>query len=120
MITSGVATIYVTDLNRAVKFYAEVLDLTIQMHVEGHWAQLVTDDGFAVGLHPASERGPKPGTSGAISIGFYLKEDMDAAVQRLKDNGVALRGPVVDDGPIQLAFFGDPDGNDLYFCKSKE
>jgi len=120
MITSGVATIYVSDLKRSVQFYAEILGLKVQMHVENKWAQLATDDGFAIGLHPASEHGPKPGASGAISVGLYLGGSMEDAVQRLKDNGVELRCPIVDDGPIRLAFFGDPDGNDLYFCKAKE
>ena len=41
-------------------------------------------------------------------------------IAHLKDNGAALRGPIVDDGPIRLAFFGDPDGNDLYFCELKK
>lgn len=39
----------------------------------------------------------------------------------LQQKGVSFReekgGPVVDDGPVKLAFFSDPDGNDLYLCE---
>jgi hypothetical protein len=33
---------------------------------------------------------------------------------------VVFRGPVVDDAQVRLAFFGDPDDNDLYLIEAKK
>ena len=39
----------------------------------------------------------------------------------LGTKGVTFKGPIIDDanGSIRLAFFSDPDGNDLYLCELK-
>jgi hypothetical protein len=31
---------------------------------------------------------------------------------------VQFHGPIKDDSAVRLAFFGDPDGNDLYLCQA--
>jgi hypothetical protein len=36
----------------------------------------------------------------------------------LTNRGVVFQGPVVENGPTKLAFFGDPDGTSLYLCES--
>ncbi|HYB02829.1 MAG TPA: VOC family protein, partial [Nitrososphaerales archaeon] len=63
-------------------------------------------------------KGPMPGTKGAISIGLEV-EDLDAEVARLRDRGVVFQGNVVEDGPVRLAFFADPDGNPVYLSQVK-
>lgn len=37
----------------------------------------------------------------------------------LKKRGVVFESDVVDDDPVKLAFFGDPDDNELYLCEYK-
>jgi len=115
-ITGGVATVYVSDLDQSMKFYTEVLGLQSVFLSAGKWGQARAPDGTSIGLHPMSPKAPKPGISGSISIGFMVGGPIDQAVSRLKAQGVKFRGPVVSDGPIKLAFFGDPDGNDLYLA----
>lgn len=117
MINGAVATIYVSNLDRAVSFYTEVLGLKLQFQGGSHWAQIDAGGGFTIGLHPAGPYSPKPGTQGSISVGFNVDGSLDNVVESLKANAVSFRGPVVDDGPIRLAFFADPDGNDLYLCE---
>ena len=116
MIADGVATVMVSDMNRAVEFYTQTLGLRLDFRAGDHWAQIKAGP-LTIGLHPASPRGSAPGSHGAISIGFLVNESIDLVVQRLKAKRVEFDGPVRDDGTVRLAFFGDPDGNELYLCE---
>ncbi len=120
MIRSITPTIYVSDLDRAVRFYGEVLGLKVALHAPGHWAGLAAPDGTNLGLHPAGARSPQPGTNGAIQLGLAADRPLDQVVTELKNRGVQFHGPVVDDAKVRLAFFNDPDGNALYLCEAKE
>jgi catechol 2,3-dioxygenase-like lactoylglutathione lyase family enzyme len=119
MITGGNATIFVSDMDRAVAFYRDTLGLKLVQHFGNDWATIEAGSSLTLGLHPKSSHGPPPGTHGAISIGLTVDEPIDQVVQRLTGKGVRFRGPVVNDekAGIALAFFGDPDGNDLYLCQ---
>jgi catechol 2,3-dioxygenase-like lactoylglutathione lyase family enzyme len=116
MITGGNATVYVSDMERAVTFYTHTLGLDLQQRWGDHWAAIQAGPGLAIGLHPRTDKTP----NAAIALGFSIDVPIDEAVQRLAARGVRFRGPVVRDakGGIALAFFGDPDGNELYLCQS--
>ena len=116
MIQGGNATIYVSDMRRAVDFYTGALGLRLVFEADGHWAQLDAG-GMAIGLHPASPDGPAPGTPGAITVGLSVAVPIAEAVARLAAHGVAVRGPVPGGGGTSLAFFADPDGNPLYLAE---
>jgi len=116
MIDGGNATIYVTDMDRAVAFYTETLGLDLVYRAGEHWAS-VTAGGFEIGLHPAGAHTPAAGTTGAVTVGLSVDEPIDRVVAVLLARGVTFRGPVVDDGPVKLAFFTDPDGNELYLAE---
>lgn len=118
MITGGNATIYVSDMDRAVRFYTDTLGLKLQNRAGDFWAQIDAGGGMALGLHPTGPKSPNAGMSGSISVGLLVNGSIDQEVSKLTAKGVAFRGPVVNDGPIKLAFFGDPDGNDLYLCET--
>jgi catechol 2,3-dioxygenase-like lactoylglutathione lyase family enzyme len=119
MITGGFATVYITDMKRAVAFYVDVLGLKSGQRFGNHWAEVRAGDNLLIGLHPKTDHAPAPGMSGAISIGLAIDEAIDGVVQRLRAKDVRFRGPVVrdDKAGIALAFFGDQDGNDLYLCQ---
>jgi catechol 2,3-dioxygenase-like lactoylglutathione lyase family enzyme len=119
MITSGNVTVYVSDIDQAIDFYVNVLGLKLGQRFGNNWAQIEVGQSLVIGLHPKSEKGPRPGTSGAISIGLLIDEPIDQAVQHLGNKGVRFRGPVMRDenAGIAVAFFGDQDGNDLYLCQ---
>jgi catechol 2,3-dioxygenase-like lactoylglutathione lyase family enzyme len=104
-------------MDRAVRFYTETLGLKLQFRAGDHWAQVDAGNGLVIGLHPASAKAPKPGTSGSISVGLLVKQPIDRVVSTLAGRGVAFHGPIVDDTQVRLAFFGDPDGNSLYLCE---
>ena len=44
--------------------------------------------------------------------------DFAQALGRLQTAGVVFEGKPVEDGPVRLAFFRDPDGTQLYVCQA--
>ncbi|HXQ92198.1 MAG TPA: VOC family protein [Nitrososphaerales archaeon] len=101
----------------ALKFYTDVLEMRVKSHWGKDYAELETS-GLTIGLYPATQNGPKPGTSGSISIGLEV-DDLDSTVAKFKEKGVTFIGKVMEDGPVRLGFFGDPDGNAFYLTQIK-
>jgi len=121
MLRTGIATVYVSDMDRAVRFYTETLEFDLTRRIGNEWAEVDAGGGFGIGLHPhhGNPHTPPPGARGSISIGFEVDEPLDEVVAKLKSRGVQFHGPILNDDPVRLAFFGDPDGNALYLCETK-
>jgi catechol 2,3-dioxygenase-like lactoylglutathione lyase family enzyme len=117
MINGGNATVFVSDMDRAVDFYVNVLGLTLRYRAENYWAEVVAGNELVIGLHPTGDDGVQPGIAGSIQIGLGLAGPIQDAVDVLKAKGVEFCGGVVDDGPVKLAHFHDPDGNELYLAQ---
>jgi predicted enzyme related to lactoylglutathione lyase len=116
MLTTGIATIFVTDMDRSVRFYTEVLGLRLTQRFGNHWAQ-VEAERLTIGLHPASAQNPA-GRDGSITIGFALSTSIEDAVSTLQQKGVKFRGPIAQDPNAgKFAYFEDPDGNVLYLIE---
>jgi catechol 2,3-dioxygenase-like lactoylglutathione lyase family enzyme len=115
MIKEANVTLMVRDIERAVRFYTDVLGLKLKARYGDQFAQ-VEAPGTIIALHPASEKGPQPGKSESISIGFAV-DKLDVAVNELKSKGVVF-SRISDDVQVKLAFFTDPDGNPLYLSQS--
>jgi catechol 2,3-dioxygenase-like lactoylglutathione lyase family enzyme len=109
-------TVIVSDMTRAVRFYADALGLTLKRRYGDHFAQFEAP-GTIIALHPAVKDGPQPGKSESLSVGFAV-DNLDATMSELKGKGVAF-SRVADDDQVKLAFFTDPDGNPLYLSQSK-
>lgn len=118
MIAGGMATIYVSDMDRAVRFYTETLGLKLQYRAGQDWASIDAGPGLVLGLHGEREGG-RAGRGGSISVGFNVSESLDRVVETLRARGVEFRGPIREDTAVRLAFFGDPDGNDLYLAETQ-
>ena len=117
VIGGATPTISIADMDRAVAFYTETLGLRLAMRFGDHYAAIDTGNGCRLGLHPASEHAPTPGTPGCIQIGFGVTVPIEQAVRQLEQRGVRFRGPILRDDPVKLAFFSDPDGTELYLCE---
>lgn len=121
MINGITATIFISNMDRAVEFYSNTLGLKLAGRWGDHYASIDIGRGAAIGLHPAgSPKSPRPGTAGSIQIGLAVDGKLEDVVADLTGKGVKFRGPIVDDGAVRLAFFGDPDGNELYLCEVKK
>ena len=117
MIAGGHATIYVYNIDRAVRFYTEALGLKLHLRGGDGWAEIDAGKGLILGLHATHEHSPQPGQRGSISVGLNVTEPLDQIVATLRERGVQFRGPIREDTAIRLAFFGDPDGNDLFLAE---
>lgn len=115
MISGGNATIFISDMDRAVRFYTEVLGLKLTNRFGDHWATVDAGKGLTIGLHPASSKYPAPGTKGAMMLGLEIDEPLETAVTRLTEKGVRFTGAIVRDISGKFIQLEDPDGNEMYF-----
>jgi len=113
MIKEANVMVIVSDMDRAVQFYVDRLGLKLKARYGDEFAQ-VQCPGLTMALHPSSER-LRPGKSESMSVGFGV-EDLEEAMTGLKSKGIAF-GQIVDDGPVKLVSFEDPDGNPLYLSQ---
>ena len=119
MITGGNATVYVSDMDRAVEFYTKTLGLTLRDRFENEWAAVEAGGGFMIGLHPVRPDGPQPGENGSTTIGLFVDQPLEEVHEAFYKRGVSFKGPIVNDEVVRLAYFLDPDGNQLYFCETQ-
>ena len=115
MFSGGIVTVFVSDLDKAVRFYTEALGLKLGFRFGNEWASIKAGDSLVIGLHPASRDSPA-GRKGSITLGLQLTEPIQKAVPLLKKRGVKFRGSIVEDKGIWFAYFENPDGNELYLA----
>jgi catechol 2,3-dioxygenase-like lactoylglutathione lyase family enzyme len=118
IISGGMPTIFVSDMDAAVRFYTETLGLRLIQRYGQHFASIDAGQGVTIGLHPASAKNPA-GRSGSITLGFMSTEPIHDTVASLKSKGVVFASDVIDDGELLLAHFQDADGNLLYLAEMK-
>src|SRR6186997_1021451 len=97
MYSSGNVTVYVSNMDRAVKFYSETLGLKLAYRFGDHWASIELGKGLTIGLHPASSEMPA-GRKGSMTIGLELSGSIHEAVRVLEAKGVKFSGPVINEG----------------------
>jgi catechol 2,3-dioxygenase-like lactoylglutathione lyase family enzyme len=107
-------TLMVSDFNRSVNFYTEVLGLTLHVRYGDEWAEVV-GPGIKIGLHHSDGRENSPQLQRAKSTSIGLEvENLESAIATLASRGIEF-GPIRDDdGAIREANFTDPDGLTLY------
>lgn len=91
MIRGGIATVFISDMDRAVQFYTQVLGLKLDLRFGNQWSSIKAPNRLVIGLHPASSEN-RAGRNGSMNIGFDLDEPIDQVVERLKKKGVSFRG----------------------------
>ena len=116
MFSSGNVTVYVSNMDAAVRFYSEVLGLKLAYRFGDNWASVEVGKGLTIGLHPASAEMP-PGRPGSMSIGLELTGSIHEAVRKLEAKGVKFDGPVNEGKAGSFVGFHDPDGNQLYLAQ---
>jgi catechol 2,3-dioxygenase-like lactoylglutathione lyase family enzyme len=118
MFSSGNVTVYVANMDRAVRFYTEVLGLKLAYRFGDHWASVEVGKGLTIGLHPESAESPA-GRKGSMTIGLELGGvAIEEAMKRLESKGVRFTSPLIDSGKAgKFVGFDDPDGNSLYLAE---
>ena len=95
---------FVADMDRAVKFYRDVLGLALKFESPG-WSEFISGE-TTLALHPASQKNP----AGAVELGFMVP-DIQNFHQEMKAKGVQFSMPPTkqDYGGL-LAQFVDSEG----------
>lgn len=97
-----------TDWKRTRAFYIDTLGLRPDEHSQAEF--WVGDTCFGI-WEPASfgmEFSPQRNAHIALHV-----DDVEAARAGLEAKGIQFAGPTMDSGVCHMAFFRDPDGNDL-------
>jgi catechol 2,3-dioxygenase len=115
MLTGGNATVYVADMDNAVRFYTEVLGLRLTNRFGNHWATVQVGTTLLIGLHPWKDKFPRPGTKGSVQIGLVVSqgETIQQLAARLRKHGVDVSGVIESESGNYISF-EDPDGNPIY------
>lgn len=102
-------TLHVTDLERSLHFYHELLGLPVAERFGPPEREIVMlGDGTGTKLELLC--GPTPGPLGqGVSLGF-APDDMAALLESLKADGIALPTPVSPNPTVRFYFIQDPDG----------
>src|ERR1700751_5852225 len=95
---------FVADMAKAVKFYRDVVGLTLKFESPG-WSEFVTGE-TTLALHPASDKNP----AGKVELGFTVA-DVEAFYRNMSAKGVLFSMPPKkqDFGGV-LAQFVDSEG----------
>ena len=115
MVSGGNATIFISNMDRAVHFYTDVLGMKLTNRFGDHWATVDAGKGLTIGLHPASAKYPAPGTKGAMMLGLEIDEPIETVVSRLSEKGVRFTGSIIQEMTGKFVHLEDPDGNEIYF-----
>ncbi|HEX6014079.1 MAG TPA: VOC family protein [Geminicoccaceae bacterium] len=113
----------VSDLERSVAFYRDVLGFELRATVPG--AAFLADDGYHhhIGLNTWQSAGgdpPPPRTTGLfhLAILYPTREELAAALRRVLDAGVPLTG-ASDHGVSEAIYFNDPDRNGIEIYRDR-
>jgi lactoylglutathione lyase len=100
---------WVSDMDRAVEFYGDVVGLKLVRRDGPSWAMFESGSDVRLALHGAMEGRPIE-TGGATAV--FRVEDLDAARADLQRRGARFDEQVGDvEGYARFATFSDPDGN---------
>ncbi len=96
----------VQDMERAKRFYGELLGLEKTAEYENKWCEFDTPEGKSIALDSFSPAGTPP----------YLAletDDIEAEVARLKQAGVEVLMEIRDNKVCKMAIIRDSEGNGL-------
>ncbi len=105
--------VLVSEMQRSVEFYRDVLGLPLKFESPG-WSEFA-NDGSTIALRPGGPAEPPRPVRGRLPAGVchlgFEVEDLDAFHQKMESNGVrCAEPPRKQDFGGRLAVYADPDG----------
>jgi catechol 2,3-dioxygenase-like lactoylglutathione lyase family enzyme len=110
LVSGGHAIVYVSSMDRSVRFYTDVLGMKLTYRYEDRFATAEAGN-LLLAIHPQTPFAPPPGTKGSIVLGLSIDEPIDRVVSRLAVEGVRTAGPIVRAEHGDTVEVADPDGN---------
>jgi len=114
----------VDDVDKAVDFYRDALEFSVDMHNPGKFAALMREDLTLYLSAPGAGSGgtagghPRPGGWNRFMV---ITKDIDALIRRLESGGAGFRGEISEAGAGRTRLLEDPSGNliELFEFKKK-
>jgi catechol 2,3-dioxygenase-like lactoylglutathione lyase family enzyme len=106
--------LYVSDMNRAVKFWRDEMGLALTSHkdtedfAEEHWVTLDAQ-GCEIALHPGGAEGDKDSPAFSLFV-----QDLEAALAEIEGRGVQHSGVQNPYPGVTFAAVSDPDGHPFF------
>lgn len=101
---------YVNDLNRAVKWYTDMLGCKVNFQAGPHYASLRMESaGYQIDLHPTEANSKDVGFGPIL---YFSSKNLDQSIATLKDKGVKVGEPKTE-GSHRFVTFWDSEGNAL-------
>ena len=108
----------VTDMDKAVAFYRDVLGLKVIGEPGKMWTEFDTGNlALVIGIY-GGEPIPK-GKKANVSVGLAV-DDVKSALQHLKSKGVPINMDLQSFDPCFMASISDPDGNEIVIHQRKD
>ena len=92
LLSGGHAIVYVSDMDAAIRFYADTLGLKLTYRFESKFATIEAGRNLLLALHPKTPNTPDPGTKGSVTLGLVVDEPIDTVIARLAQRGVRVTG----------------------------
>ncbi|MFD1342823.1 VOC family protein [Litorisediminicola beolgyonensis] len=122
--TIGHVHLKVSDLERSIAFYRDVIGLSLTQRY-GAQAAFLSAGGYHhhIGLNTWESRGRPPADRrhpGLFHTAFLFPDraSLGAALQRAIDHGVEIEG-AADHGVSEAVYFSDPDGNGIELYRDR-
>jgi catechol 2,3-dioxygenase-like lactoylglutathione lyase family enzyme len=112
MVSGGHAIVYVSDMDRAIRFYTDALGLRLTYRHADDFATAEAGK-FLLAIHPRTPRTPTPGAKGSIMLGLTVDEPIDRVVSRLAARGVRISDRIIRTETNSFVELEDPDGNEI-------
>jgi catechol 2,3-dioxygenase-like lactoylglutathione lyase family enzyme len=109
MMYGGNATVYVSNMDNAIRLYTEVLGLKLTNRFGNNWATVQAGKTLVIGLHPWSAKYPQPGTKGSVQIGLVVSPDEPIKEFAARKHGVEI-SDIIESQEGNYISFADPDG----------
>lgn len=111
-------TVHVKDIHTSVKFYEDIVGLTVSRRFPGgNGSEIVFMGDGDTQLELIVGAGAFAGSG--ISVGFRV-DDLDAKLAFVKDKGIAIHsGPIAPNPVTRFFFVQDPDGLLVQFVEQK-
>jgi predicted enzyme related to lactoylglutathione lyase len=105
----------VSDMQRSIQWYSQLLDLPVTAPSHGgkiYDLPMEGETGVILDAH-------KPVTNSSQPLCFFWTADIQATLALLQAHNVDILGEMADIGSVTTLTFRDPDGNLLMVCEAR-